>query len=716
MQHHQPGKGRGESRPAPLSAKTFGIVTVLRALALLAATFPLLAAISGLAKEATVRRDTYGVPHIIADTEQAAAFAHGFATAEDHFALMSELYLRARGELASVRGQRAFASDAMVRRLGIWERAHDRFSEVPPLMRGILDAYAAGYNSYLESHRQKAEEWMRPVSGVDVLAHCRAVLLLDFALDLRPWRAMTEPAPPAGSNMWAIGRERTQSGHGILLANPHLGWTGGYVLQEVQITVPGTINVSGAATVGCPVVTIGFNDHLGWTMTVNPRDTEDVYELTLDAADSNRYRYDGMLLPLSSREFEIGVKGASGIEVQKLEVLYSHYGPVIRKNGGKAYAYKSSNLDLVNSLTQYNLMAKATSLAEFRRALNMQQMPMFNVGYADSRGDIFYLYNGRIPQRPEGYEWSGIIPGNTSKSEWYTIHPISDLPQLTNPRGGYIQNANDSPWYTSLRQTIDKAGFPSYIGGTGLLSLRSQHGLQMLESEPAFTLEKAIQCLFDRKIVAADRFKSELAALARGKVVNGVDLTRSAELMDQWDGRIAADRQGAVLMTIWMEEYARIGKPLVRAKWSPDSPLTTPAGIGDPENALVALARAAVRVEKEFGALGVKWGDVYRIRRGDLDVPGPAAPGDFGGFTVLNYRKAPDGKWTAVAGDSYILAVEFSSPPRAYSVVTYSESSDRSSAHYNDQLKLYAGGELKPVWFTEKDIQKNLERAYRPGE
>src|SRR5262249_18610666 len=58
-----------------------------------------------LASRAVIRRDKYGVPHILAETEEAAAFAHGYVTAEDHGAELARLFLRARGALASVFGE-----------------------------------------------------------------------------------------------------------------------------------------------------------------------------------------------------------------------------------------------------------------------------------------------------------------------------------------------------------------------------------------------------------------------------------------------------------------------------------------------------------------------------------------------------------------------------------------------------------------------------------
>jgi len=368
-----------------------------------------------LARSAVIRRDTFGVPHILADSEQAAAFAQGYATAEDHFEELTRLFLRARGEQASVFGESFLKEDLLVRQLGMREKARDHFDDLPPHMQAILEGYARGYDQYLLEHRTSAPPWAKPITGVDLLAHCRAVLLMDFSLDLRPW---LESGSGAGSNMWVIGRERSASGHGILLANPHLPWSGSRIFHELQLTVPGKINISGATLLGFPVITIGFNENLGWTHTVNQHRSEDVYELKLDPADPTRYFYDGMRLPIQSKTVSIVVKRGEREETVTRTILSCHFGPVIRVAGTRAYAYKSANLDLVNFLTEYNLMAKAESLAQFRAALNMQQLPMFNIGYADRAGNIFYLANSRIPIRPAGVRGDTPVAGDTRSTEW----------------------------------------------------------------------------------------------------------------------------------------------------------------------------------------------------------------------------------------------------------------------------------------------------------
>ena len=44
-------------------------------------------------------------------------------------------------------------------------------------------------------------------------------------------------------------------------------------------------------------------------------------------------------------------------------------------------------------------------LDEWTDAMRMLAIPMFNTVYADREGNVFYVYNGRLPVRAEGYDW-----------------------------------------------------------------------------------------------------------------------------------------------------------------------------------------------------------------------------------------------------------------------------------------------------------------------
>jgi acyl-homoserine-lactone acylase len=696
-----------------------------------------------LASQVTIRRDKFGVPHILAKTEEAAAFGQGYAVAEDHALLLARLLLRGRNEEAEHFGEKFAESDLLGRVLRMYEGAETGYALSPPWVRRILDGYAAGYNRYVRQHRAELPPWVKPATAVDFLAHGRRVVLMEFSMNLGQLKdigkekkkaaALLSPADDfaKGSNMWAIGKGRSASGNALLLGNPHLAWEGSQIWCEAHITVPGKINMYGATLVGSPVNTIGFNDHLGWSHTVNLHDSDDVYELTLDPKDHRNYLYDGQPVPLRKEEVTVKVKTDSGFAANKQDVWWSHYGPVMKIEGDKAYAFKSANMNVYGTVEQWNLMAKAKNLTEYRRVLDMQSLPMFNICYADKEGNSFYLFNGRFPDRPAGYDWEGVVPGNTSATEWNHVLPQHRLPSLVNPKGDYVQSCNSSPWYTNLQQVIDRNKFPTDLT-PNFNSMRTQLSLEMIENDPKISLEKMLRYKYNTKLLLADRVKDDLLKAVRGQTVNGVQLDEAAELLRQWDNTTSRDSKGAFLFTEFWRRYGKQAKNPYRTPWDEKHPASTPSGLGEPETAREALAAAVKMLKQDYGTLAVAWGDVHRMRRGKLDVPiggfiseyrdaktfdefRGAQFGDFGAFRIVRFNKdEKDGKFVAKGGDSYVFAVEFTSPPTAHSICAYSQSDDPKSPHFTDQSELFAKEQWKRVCFTEEDIARNTERSYHP--
>ncbi len=130
------------------------------------------AAKKSFADQALIRRDSYGVPHILAETEEAAAFAMGYAQAEDHAVEIARRYLSARGEEAKYTGA-GVESDFDSKRYGLHEIARKNFNQLSPLMQRMMNAFAAGFNRYVEKNRGQLPAWIPAFDGVDVLARCR---------------------------------------------------------------------------------------------------------------------------------------------------------------------------------------------------------------------------------------------------------------------------------------------------------------------------------------------------------------------------------------------------------------------------------------------------------------------------------------------------------------------------------------------------------------
>ncbi|MEK6299423.1 MAG: penicillin acylase family protein [Acidobacteriota bacterium] len=737
---------------------------LLLALTALAALIHPLSAGTGksLAEQVTIRRDNYGVPHVMAETEEAAAFGIGFAQAEDHPVELARRYVVAQGESARVFGAGAVESDFRMKRYGNYEVARARFHELTPLFQAMMKGYAAGFNLYAEKHRKELPEWVPTFDEYGVLAMGRAEVMrfafndamisgvqlkypadngaaarVGSSRDYSQTPATTEGEESQagslrygedlmGSNMWAISGSRTNSGKPILLGNPHQPWSALY--WEAHITVPGKVNFYGSTFIGRPVLTTGFNEHLGWSHTVNYPDLADIYVLTLDPNNREQYVFDGKPMPLTRKEITVEVKQPDGkLSQERRTYYYSHLGPIVHRTAKDVFALKSAILDEFRYYEEWYALSKSKSLQEFTANLKQNHIPMFNIAYADADGNIAYWWNGTVPRRvDDGMDYSAEVPGATSKYVWKELHKTEELPQLINPSGGYVQNCNDPPWWTSLRNLLDPAKYPSYSEPGRRLQLRSQMSLEMMESQQKFSLDDVKRLKYNQKMLLADRVKPDLIKAIKSIASPSEDLKRGLAVLEAWDNTVARASRGGVLFRRFWDSYAGSSKTPYAVAWDSKNPGTTPRGLSNPELAVTSFEDAVRWTRKTYGSENVAWGEVHRLRLGDLDLPVGGESGLYGLFRVMTFAAAPGGKLVVGTvergkpmqggGDGWVFAVEFSKPIVAYSVLAYGETSNTASKHSTDQAALFANEGFKKALFSEAEIKKNIERSYHPGE
>jgi penicillin amidase/acyl-homoserine-lactone acylase len=345
-------------------------------------------------------------------------------------------------------------------------------------------------------------------------------------------------------------------------------------------------------------------------------------------------------------------------------------------------------------------MNKASRFEEWLDAMRMNALPMFNVAYADREGHIFYVYNARLPLRSEGYDWSGIVPGNTSRTLWTESLPFDRLPQVRDPPSGFVQNCNSSPFHTTVGEgNPEPSAYAPAFGIETRMTNRSLRALELLGADEQITREEFDQYKFDITYASASVMAARIGQLLAAPVPAD-PLTRQAlDLLRGWDRAATADSRAAALavMALAPADEAEADRP--------------PTSVLDER-----LAAAARRLQAQFGRIDVPWHDVLRLRHGTLDV------GLFGGPDLLHAvygRPGSDGRIAGVAGDSYILLVEWDREGRvsSRSIQPYGSATlDAHSPHYADQAPLFAACRLKPVWMDESEIRAHLEREYRPGE
>ncbi len=665
--------------------------------------------------------DTFGIPHVYSKDAAGAWFAFGWAQASSHGDLLLRLYGRARGRAAEYWGESELESDRWVHTVGIPRRAREWYEAQTPEFRRLLDPFAEGVNAYVKAHPDQIAdevEVVSPVDGVDVLAPVQRVIHFTFVVSryqvaeiAESWKkrapAATPPSPSAGSNAWAIAPSRSASRRAMLLANPHLPWNDLFLFYEAHLVGP-AFDISGATLVGFPMLAIAFNDAVGWTHTVNFFDGADLYELTVTG---DGYQWDGTVKPFAVEEQSLAVRQPDGSKrTEVLRVRRSVHGPVVAEKEGRALALRSVGLDQPGICEQWWDMGRARDLGTFEAALRRLQIPLFTVMYADRVGHILHLFGGRTPVRPAGdWDWRAVVPGDTSRTLWTSTHAYDELPKVVDPPSGWLQNANDPPWLTTLPAPLDPQRYPAYMSGRGM-DFRAQRSARMLHEDDRITFDELVEYKHSTVLELANRVLDDLAAAVS---VHGDERARRAiTVLDSWDRAADAGSRGAVLFQAWARELEQRteDRAAFAVSWDPKAPLQTPDGLADPGLAAAALSSAAERVEKTFGSLDVPWGDVNRLRRAGLDLPANGGLGPLGAFRVVGLASGKDGKNTVSSGDSYVAAVEFSSPLRAQALLAYGNASQPGSKHAVDQLPLFARKQLRAVWRTRADVEAHLEK------
>lgn len=688
-----------------------------------------------LASHVEVRRTTHGVPHIRADNLKAAEYALAYVQSEDYGARVALDLVRSRGEMGRWFGRDSMETDFAAR------LAYDRAVASYPLIdrdtRDVYEGFAAGLNRYVELHPDEFPTGFSPrFTGYDVLAHDvsiagpeQATKFLartdpNFHPRVRPPASVSEgprqnaawvDTPDEGSNAWAFAPSRTKSGHAILLRNPHLQWSAGY--YEAQITVPGRLDFYGDFRIGGPFGVIGgFNRNLGWSTTNNDPLLGQIYALDADPAQPDHYMLDGRSLPLQQERVTVDYTSATGMASASRNVERTPFGPVVYRTASRIYVLRAAMDGDFRAGEQFLRMMSASSLGQWKDAMRMRARLNSSFTYADRAGNIFYVWNAAVPSLPHA---SGgdttAVPAHGVADIWTHYVPFDSLPQVLNPKGGYIHNENDPPYYTNMHQPLDPAHYPAYFPAPHL-SLRSQLAINLIDTNRKLNIRDVLALKYSYRMLLADRVRNDLVAAVRASQPS-VEVARANEMIARWDRTVSPTSRGGVLFEIWWRRYVAGARPdtMYAEPWRAAAPTTTPRGIRFPSRAAEAFAWAVRETTRRYGRADIAWGDVHRVRLGKVDVPVGGCNGDLGCFRVLWYKDDLDGKREAAGGDGWILAVEFGDQPHAYSVLAYGESPRESSPYHSDQAAMFARGEFKPVAWSESDINAQTVSRYRPG-
>lgn len=714
--------------------------------------------------DATIRWTSYGVPHITASDLGSVAYGQGYAFAKENLCTLADQIVKVRSERAKYFGPGTddanVQSDFAYHALAVRHHAINSWnSQLTADAKDMLIGYAAGVNKRMTEagpsgwpSECKNADWVKPVSAIDLLTYYHDIALLASGRNLKrylaaanppdqqtgqlmpiaPWQHSDKALPEhgfaawsaaanalaevgaelapirnheLGSNGWGLGKDRTATGGGLVIGNPHFPWWGELRLWESHLTVPGKLNVQGATLSGVPGVLIGHNEDVAFTATVSKSTKFTAYKLKLVPGNPRQYQIDDQVYAMQWHDAEVSVKQPDGSQqVQKRRFWRSHFGPIAVIGGiaewtvESAWALRDANATNGRLLDHFLRIDMAKSVADIEKTCEeVQANPWTNTMSADRFGNAFYSESHSTPNlSPQAIaEWkqlskppaeggdlyvnlawqNGLIllDGGKGYNQWVEesgarepgLVPFAKTPHMT--RSDFVMNANDSHWLTNPAQKL--TGFPFPYGGEDeQQSARTRENLRLLAevaeggasgADGKFTPEELQAMALSGRFWLGDVYAGQVVERCVGGPVElaaaqtVVDLSEACSVLAGWDRTQYADSKGAVLFREW---YYRMGA-ISGDAFDPQKPESTPNTLiakpaTGPDPVLVALAEAVVDLQSAKIPLDATLRDQqYSNRGGRIAVPGGyhsegafnviSAPSATAGETLLANFKVP---------------------------------------------------------------------------
>ncbi|MDX6284777.1 MAG: acyl-homoserine-lactone acylase [Frankiales bacterium] len=758
--------------------------------------------------DVTITRTEYGIPHIVGKDYASAGYGFGYAFAQDNICTMAEGYI-------TVRAQRSkyFGPDNTYFQAGngvttnnlksdiFWQHVKDDHivdelisRPVPkgpaPEVKQAVKGYVAGYNRYLtdvggtnglSDPTCKGKPWVLPITtDVAYLRFYQLILLasqdviIDGIADAAPppggLATTGAPMQPAdmgkllatnwhktmgglGSNAVGIGKGGSRDKqHGVLLGNPHFPYSGTERFYQAQITIPGVLNVAGAALFGVPIILIGYNSTMAWSHTVSTAFRFTPYQLTLVPGLPTTYLQDGVPTKM--------VKKTVTVQGQQHDIWWTRYGPVFTSLIGvplpwtptTAFAMRDANVDNFRVFNHFLETAKAKTAQDMLGVLKKYQgIPWVNTIVADKNGSALYADIGAIPNVTDDkahrcntavgqatFAALGlpILDGSRVACDWGT-DPDAIEPGLFGPshlpymfRNDYVTNSNDSYWLANPKAPLE--GFSRIIGTERTeRSLRTRIGLTMTQGRvdgtdgngPAgFTVADMQNMVFNDATFSGVLLRDDLVKLCR-KYVGGtiptsdgsaVAVGNACTVLANWDLKENVDSKGAILFRRWYDRAGAaaggVGPTTVwRNPFDANNPVNTPNHLRMANPQATAYLGDAIKDLRDANLpLDVSVGSQQYVEKNGVKYPFHGGVGDpNGNFNAIwTSWDSGTGVTRPEGGSSYVQAVTWDSSacPIARSILTYSLSTDSTSAHYADQTALFSNKGWVTNRFCAADI------------
>ncbi len=665
-----------------------------------------------------IARDPYGVPHIFAKTDAEVAYGLAWAQCEDQFKTLQELMAACKGMLGEIKGKDGIVADFGIKFMGLQEIVSEKYDqEVTGGFKIYLESFVAGVNAYAALHPEEvllAE--LFPIHGRDVLVGyllgnlevSHAGQDLTKILNGTIIKDLNSEAPK-GSNAIAISKQKTTDNKTYLAINSHQPLEGWYSWYEAHLVSEEGLNILGGTFAGGICIFHGANENLAWAHTVNHADFSDVYALEMHPTKENFYRFDKEWLQLKEKTYTTWYQLAGPIKFPVSKTIYeSVYGPTFKTEQG-TFAWSFVVGRSIKGAEQWLRMNKANNFTAFKKALEMRGIAALNIVYADRFDSIYYLSNGSFPMRNPAYNWSGVLPGNTSETLWSDkLVSLDSLPQVLNPKEGWVFNTNNTPYSATdslsnfKETTLNKVmGYQS----VGLENNRSSRFLELISQYDSLSYADFKKIKYDNqypsKMITPKALNLEMLMHLDAKKYP--DIAAAISQLSQWNRKSDLDNETAALFIIAWLEIDRIRSAEGR---------NVRYGTITEEDCVAGIRKASKELLEKYESLRVPLRKVQRLIRGDINMPMAGMPDV---LAAMYSKEHADGTYKAFAGESYIELVRFGEHGvEIESVNTYGSSEKPESSYYTSEMSMFATQQLKKMTLDKKEVLKKAVRIYAP--
>jgi acyl-homoserine-lactone acylase len=433
-----------------------------------------------------------------------------------------------------------------------------------------------------------------------------------------------------------------------------------------------------------------------------------VYQLEVNPSNGLQYKVDDEWLTLEERVVKLKIK-VPGFNLHvKRKTYWSIYGPTLITERG-AFSIRTPGLMDIGGLEQWYHMNKSKNFYDFRKALNMHALPSYNVVYGDKFDTIYYVSNAKIPFRSPEYNWREILPGNTIKTLWTTIHPFDDLPQLLNPSSGYVYNTNHSPFKASAsHDNLSANNFDSTMGfetHDNNRSLRVQELIEDLSEgekrNDKITYQNFKSIKYDLQLPKKLAYPVNIDSLFCLDAVRNAKIGSLITTLREWDRSATIESKGAAVFSVFFYYVASIYKK------RPEFIAMTSA------QCVEALYYVKDYLNRHFGTCDITLGDLQKLKRGEKEFPLPGLPDV---LAAMYSVPTENGRTKGRIGDCYISFVQFSAHgPEIETINCFGASNKKGNVHYDDQMKLFVAQKTKKMTLDRKKIYEEASTIYHPA-